>query len=142
MAKKCDWCHAQSSDMEVRDVTFKSGVEEVTTCCPECEQQLVAFCRYAESHVWHFLAGLLLLPAIGGVIAVWRESVDNGALGYLVMCVGMGAAIIKYPFVTPQTTQMMGMKKGIVLGRSIGGLLVLAGIFLFVFCNWFVAVQK
>jgi hypothetical protein len=54
------------------------------------------------------------------------------------MGAGMGAAIIKYPFVTPQTVQMMGMKKGILLGRMIGALLVLAGIGLFVYCNWFV----
>ena len=125
--------------MEVKEVTFKSSVEEIAICCQECEDRLVAFCRYAESHVWHFFAGILLLPALGGVIAVWRESVDSGALGYLVMGVGMGAAIIKYPFVTPQTAKMLGMKKGILLARIIGTLLVLAGIGLFVFCNWFVS---
>ena len=138
MAEKCDWCHGQSEEMEVREITFKASVEEITVCCQECEDRLVGFSRYVESHIWHFFAGLLLLPAIGGVVAVWRESVDSGALGYLIMGVGMGAAIIKYPFVTPQTVQMLGMKKGILLGHIIGGLLVLAGIGLFVFCNWFV----
>lgn len=138
MAKKCDWCHRPSGDLEVKEVTFKSSVEEITICSQECEDPLVAFYRYAESRVWHFLAGLLLLPAIGGAVAIWRENVDNGALGYLIMGVGMGAVIFKYPFVTPQTVQMMGMKKGILLGRMIGALLVLAGIGLFVFCNWFV----
>ena len=39
---------------------------------------------------------------------------------------------------TPQTVQMMGMKKGILLGRAIGVVLALAGLGLFVFCNWFV----
>jgi len=124
--------------MQVKEVTFKSSIEQITICCQECEDRLVTFGKYVESHVWHFFAGLLLLPAIGGVLAVWRESIDNGALGYLVMGVGMGAAIIKYPFVTPQTVQMMGMKKGILLGRMIGALLVLVGIGLFVLCNWFV----
>ena len=138
MAKKCDWCHASSSEMQVKEVTFKSSTEQITICCQECEDRLVTFGKYVESHVGHFFSGLLLLPAIGGVLAVWRESIDNGALGYLVMGVGMGAAIIKYPFVTPQTVRMMGMKKGILLGRMIGALLVLAGIGLFVFCNWFV----
>jgi hypothetical protein len=139
MAKKCDWCHASSSEMQVKEVAFKSSTEEITICCQECEDRLVTFSRYVESHVWHFFAGLLLLPAIGGVLAVWRESIDNGALGYLVMGVGMGAAIIKYPFVTPQTVQLLGMKKGILLGRMTGALLVLAGIGLFVYCNWFVS---
>ncbi|MEE3369900.1 MAG: hypothetical protein VX346_11200 [Planctomycetota bacterium] len=77
-------------------------------------------------------------PAIGGTVVVWREGVDNGAFGYLIMGVGMGAAIIKYPFVTPQTVQILGMKNGILLGRIIGTLLVLTGIVLFVVCNWLV----
>jgi hypothetical protein len=101
--------------MEVKEVTFKSSVEEITICCQECEDRLVAFCKYAESHVWHFFAGILLLPALGGVIAVWRKSIASGALGCLVMGVGMGTAIIKYPFVTPQTAKMLGMKNGILL---------------------------
>ena len=138
MEGKCNWCHKRSEDLEVKEVTFKSGAEEVKVCCQECEDQLVAFCKYAESHIRHFFAGLLLLPAIGGAVAVWREAVDNGALGYLIMGVGMGAAIIKYPFVTPQTVQMLGMKKGVLLGRIIGALLVLTGIVLFVVCNWLV----
>ena len=138
MAKKCDWCHRPSVDLEVREVAFKSSVEEITICSQECEEQLVSFCMFAESRVWYFLAGLLLLPAIGGAVAVWRENIDNGALGYLIMGVGMGAVIFKYPFVTPQTVQMMGMKKGILLGRAIGVVLAVAGLGLFVFCNWFV----
>ena len=124
--------------MEVKEITFKSGAEEVKVCCQGCEDQLVAFYKYAESHIWHFFVGLLLVPAIGGAVAVWREGVDNGALGFLIMGVDMGAAIIKYPFVTPQTVQMLGIKKGILLGRIIGALLVLTGIVLFVVCNWFV----
>ena len=138
MAKKCDWCHRSSVDLQVREVTFKSSVEEITTCSQECVEHLVSFCRFAESRVWHFLAGILLVPAIGGGVAIWRENIDNGALGYLIMGAGMGGAIFKYPFVTPQTVQMMGMKKGILLGRAIGVVLALAGLGLFVFCNWFV----
>jgi len=138
MAIKCDWCHRPFGDLEVKEVTFKSSVEEIAICSQECEDQLVAFYRYAESRVWHFLAGLLLLSAIGGAVAIWRENIDNGALGYLIMGVGMGAVIFKYPFVTPQTVQVLGVKKGIVLVRVIGVMLALAGIGLFVYCNWFV----
>ena len=138
MAIKCDWCYRPSGDLEVKEVTFKSSVEEIAICSQEREDQLVAFYRYAESRVWHFLAGLLLLSAIGGAVAIWRENIDNGALGYLIMGVGMGAVIFKYPFVTPQTVQVLGVKKGIVLVRVIGVMLALAGIGLFVYCNWFV----
>ncbi|MDP7019808.1 MAG: hypothetical protein QGG36_28680 [Pirellulaceae bacterium] len=139
MSPKCDWCHRKSQDLETKQLTFKSGDEEVRVCGPDCETQLVDFYAYAESHVVHFLAGLLLVPAIGGAIAVWRESVDNGGLGYLIMGAGMGIAIIKYPFTTPQTAQLMGMKNAIRLARIIGTLLVLTGIVLFTVCNWFVA---
>ena len=112
MSPKCDWCHRKSQDLETKQLTFKSGDEEVRVCGPDCETQLVDFYAYAESH---------------------------GGLGYLIMGAGMGIAIIKYPFTTPQTAQLMGMKNAIRLARIIGTLLVLTGIVLFTVCNWFVA---
>ncbi len=132
MAGRCTWCHSEREQLDSVQLLGRDGGSEMAAVCDaECGAEVAGFVEFAQARIAPFLVGLLGIPAIGGVIAVVREDIDGGALGYLIMAAGMGLVIIRYPFVTPQTIDLLGMKRSLVLARGLGAALIAAGVALY-----------
>ncbi|MDZ7724624.1 MAG: hypothetical protein U5R06_17915 [candidate division KSB1 bacterium] len=133
MAEKCFWCSKESSGLKKIKLQFRGKYEEAKICGDICEKELQNFVHYANSHIKHYITGLILSILFGLIIAFWRLKIDYGALGVLIICAGSGFVLIKYPFVTPQTVTLLGAKKAIASGRILGLVSIALGIIF-----WFV----
>ena len=128
MAEKCVWCADKEAKLKDVEIPWQKTTETVKLCGDHCEEQTRAFYKYAETHLVHFLVGLFGLPAIGLAVTLLMLKIDNGGVGMFIIFAGMGWVIIKYPFVTPQTIQLFGIKKSIRFVRIMGFLMILGGI--------------
>jgi hypothetical protein len=128
MADKCVWCADKEATLKDVEIPWQKTTETVKLCGDHCEQNTREFYHYAETHLVHFLVGLFGLPVIGLVVTLLMMKIDNGGVGMFIIFAGMGAVIIKYPFVTPQTIQLFGIKNSIKLVKVMGVLMILGGI--------------
>lgn len=128
MSEKCFWCGRSRSQLTKIQLQFRGKSEEAVVCSPACETSLGDFVRYADSHIKHYIVGFTLSVLIGLVITFWRIRIDYGALGVLIIFAGSGAILIKYPFVTPQTVNLLGARKAIASGRILGVISIVLGI--------------
>jgi len=132
MNKKCFWCGKHTSQLNTVQLQFRGKSEDALICSSTCETKLKDFVHYADSHIKHYIIGIMLSIIIGAVIFSWRVSIDGGGIGIFIILAGMGAALIKYPFVTPQTVNWLGAKRAIISGRIIGVTNIILGIVIWI----------
>jgi hypothetical protein len=118
--KRCVWSHRH--DPGTRPITLRPGeryAEETVWVCPAHEEQFRRFYAYAARYGSTFIAliGLIVLAGFG--LVLFESSVG---LGLLLM--GIGAVMLVFPFATPQTVQMLGVRTSVWLVR-LGGLLMI-----------------
>jgi hypothetical protein len=126
-----DFCMNCGKDESLRDVEVTQGqqTETVCVCSDTCEKELQAFVVFVERRKFHFFGGLLGIPLVGTLVTFLTLPYDSGALGMLTIMGGMGATVIKYPFVTPQTLQLArGIQRATKLGKILGVVLILMGV--------------
>jgi hypothetical protein len=97
-------------------------------CSEECRIKEAEFMKLAEekSKIYLILVLVPLLLMIPGVIFI-----DYAFILFSIPLFISGAVIIKYPFTTPETVEMMGLKKSISFAKGCGVMLILMGIVLF-----------
>ena len=98
-------------------------------CSEECRIKEAEFMKLAEekSKIYPILVLVPYLLVIPGLIFM--------DYAFILMSLPLfisGAVIIKYPFTTPETVEMMGLKKSISFARGGGVILILMGVMLFV----------
>jgi hypothetical protein len=120
---KCIWCAAR--DVELEEVRL--GPEVAAVCSDACRSRAEGFVADVEAHKVHFLAGLIGLPLLGVVLLFLLRPYDQGASGTFVVFAGMGLVLLRYPFVTPQTVQLLGLARSVRLARWLGAACVLGG---------------
>lgn len=123
MADKCIWCAAR--DVELEELHL--GPEVAAVCSDPCRSRTERFLADVEAHKLHFLAGLIGLPLLGVALVFLLRPYDHGAAGTFVVFAGMGLVILRYPFVTPQTVQLLGLARSVRLARWIGVACMLGG---------------
>ncbi len=120
MADRCWWCgHETGEDGVV--AAFDDG-----TNAPVCNAEHEAALRTAEGQLrgrlWAFFVGLGgSIVAIGAAVAMGWEWLYPAAIGIF------GAGVVVAPAVTPQTIELLGMQRGLALGRAIGAVCVAIG---------------
>lgn len=132
---KCLWCGKVGKSADYKEIEFKEAitnapVELVMVCSDDCENQLVETEKSFKGKLKNFVIGLvvgMVFFMTGAVLAPVKESLLSLMGGGLVV---MGVTFFLYPFVTPQTVGMMGMKNGFIVGRVAGALFVAGGIVL------------
>ncbi len=113
--RRCLWC-GKTSDHPL-SITLQMGKQTCATvvCSPDHEAAVRKTFRYVKKMFPVFVVGLALSMALvfigKGTFLTW--------LGVFVM----GITFILCPFVTPQTTEWLGLKKSFIVGR-IGGLVI------------------
>lgn len=128
MKHQCGWCSKESPNLRPIQVRFRGEERELNVCSNDCESRLRHFLNYVESNFKLYVMGLLLAFLTGIVVTFARLAVDYGALGVLITLAGSGAVLVKYPFVTPQTTALLGMKRAIKSGQILGYINIFLGI--------------
>ncbi|MFX0097488.1 MAG: hypothetical protein ACFE7E_06995 [Candidatus Hodarchaeota archaeon] len=126
MSIKCSWCGKKGENLIHEELRFRGPVGKAYFCNRDHLEKTRQFLKYAESHFWHFIFGLIILPVVGMVITL--GILEN--VGLLIIFGGLGLTIIIFPFATPQTNSLLGFKNAILLIRIIGATLAGAGIFL------------
>jgi hypothetical protein len=94
-------------------------------CNEKCRTEAIKFQQHAEKYAKLFLV-LLLTPVL--LVIPGFFFLDQMLLFVALMFFIMGVVIIIFPFTTPQTVDMVGVKKSLLLGRICGGICILMGV--------------
>lgn len=122
--RRCIWSHQH--DPGTRPIVIKPGkgyVEETHWVCPAHEEQFRRFHASVMRRGYTFLALLGLI-----VVASWGLVLFQSAVGVALLLLGIGAVMLAFPFATPQTVQMLGVRRSVRLVRILGVGMVGAGV--------------
>ena len=72
------------------------------------------------------LSGVLLAVAVGAEVLEWSDRAVSGIAGVIV--VAMSALLFAFPFATPQTVGMMGIRSSIRLTRVLAAGMAALGV--------------
>ena len=108
--KKCKYCCRKiSSSFEF--------------CCHECENSYAKKIEKAESRIKYFFIGIII-----GFLVVFYGVISNSdfIIGDGIIVTGIVAVVL--PFTTPETVALLGYQKSRIVGRILGILLIVVGI--------------
>lgn len=120
---KCMYCNKKIPEGIENAVIEKIDGLTCTFCGEKCKEDCENFLSFAKKYEKLFLV-LIFVPMILCTFASF-------ILGEWVVCLMMvilGAAITLFPFCTPQTIQLTGVKKSVLIGRILGIVLIGMGI--------------
>lgn len=115
---KCRYCNEESCFQYCDDV---------------CKQKYGEFDLYCEKYKYLFLA-LIVIEILGFLLVTILITSSDFYLYMGVWIISMGITMYIFPFATPETIDMIGLKKCIKLVRVIGISLCVAGIIIAVLC--------
>jgi hypothetical protein len=121
--ERCWWCGqtiAQPTRVEFR---FRNEPYQTSVCCPEHEQALRASYRYVERNLPGFWIGLAVMAGF----LTYSNFSKHPTWWVLAGMFVLGLTMFLFPFTTPQTVEMLGLRKSFRIARF-GGILFMAGI--------------
>lgn len=137
--RRCLWTGTRSD--RVVEITVP-GVDRLgrpaapvpVSVLPEHESDMRAYAEMARRSAGRFLGGLLALTVavVGAAVLGGADVLPETASRRLVgLGVGlMGVLILRYPLITPETSALFGIRRGIAIARAAGVLTVAAGLVL------------
>lgn len=121
---KCMYCNKKIPGEMENGIIEKIDGMTCSFCSETCKEDCEKFLGFAKKYEKLFLA-LVFIPMI---ICTFASFI----LGEWVVClmiVILGATLTLFPFCTPQTIQLTGVKKSVLIGRILGIALIVGGIF-------------
>ena len=115
---RCTYCFKRTGSILYKDRYF---------CTEECRLKTVKYQECLERNTKRYLTGAFapLLLLIPGFIFI-----DYMFIFIFLMLFIMGIVLIVYPFTTPQTIDMMGVKKSMRFARICGyGMILMGAVF-------------
>lgn len=94
-------------------------------CCEQCENHYNEAVKKDSRNVKYFIGGILIgfLIMFGGVLAG-----NEGMTGAGILLIGV--IVVIFPFVTPETIDLIGYRKARILGEIMAVLLIMVGIWI------------
>ncbi|MDH5768355.1 MAG: hypothetical protein OEZ31_05295 [Nitrospirota bacterium] len=132
--QRCLWC-GKSNRENFKEIVLtikKAGPqqESAIVCSEKCEQSVFAMCQFIEKNLFSFYTGIALgivFGLSGLLIPIFGQKIlFISLIGVFII----GLTFLIFPFVTPQTVKMFGLRAGMVFGRISGIVLLLIGIIL------------
>jgi hypothetical protein len=130
MTRKCAWCNKQSDQLKEiavlsTNLSAASRREIAYFVCPEHEAGLRRFYDRVRRYALLFMALICISLAclIGG--ALWRAA--GGGYLFVASFASLGLVLFIFPFCTPETVEMIGVAKSILVARIIGGVIFAIG---------------
>ena len=92
-------------------------------CCSECEDTYRTIVEKDHHKIKYFITGIFV-----GFLALFYGVVSSSDFIMGIGIILMGFVVVILPFSTPQTTVLLGYQKSKIIGRLLGILLVIVGI--------------
>ncbi|PKM77454.1 MAG: hypothetical protein CVU90_07525 [Firmicutes bacterium HGW-Firmicutes-15] len=126
---KCAYCHKDA--MEKIPADYNIGLQEQYYCSEICKKELTDYINAAKKNGNLFIGltlGSILIMVIGnGLISALNFDEHYTFIVMFVALSVVGITIIKFPFCTPQTVRMVGIKKAKIVARILGLILIIIG---------------
>lgn len=126
--QRCLWC-GKSGKESYKEITMrvkyaKPPEEKTIVCSDICEHQVTKTTEFIEKGAAFYLIGTILgltFSLLGAFISPILTG--NGVIL-------LGITLFIFPFVTPQTVKILGLKNGMICGRIMGIIILITGIML------------
>jgi len=135
MPDRCVWCHRSDEPLTTirveRPAWLPSHVnEEEVVVHPDHEEPVRAFYAAVRRHGPTAFRLLIRIALFGSLAAAGTAFVSPFlSLGVAVlMLVGIGATLLRYPFSTPETVQLFGIRRARRIARGVGLACILFGL--------------
>lgn len=133
---RCLWCG--KSDKEnykeiIINIKFaKPPQEKAIVCSDECERKVSDTCKFIEKGIFFFVIGLII-GTLMSLATIFNPIIGKNLMPITIIGVFiLGITLIITPFVTPQTVQLLGLRKGMLSGRICGIIVIIMGIVLLI----------
>ncbi len=122
--QRCLWC-GEADKENYKEITMNIKFanppqEKAIVCSYECEKKVSDTCKFIEKGVFFYVIGIVVgtLMSIAVIFTpiIVKYFMPITIIGLFIL----GITIIVTPFVTPQTIQLLGLKKGMLSGRICG----------------------
>ncbi len=129
---KCVWCNKKAPNLkEIRiSVVGRFGVGKHDTtmnvCSNYCEKKLRGFVEYANKYALLFICSIF-----GALLVMIASSVLRIPMVIPIAVCMLGILVIIFPFATPETVGIIGVKKSITIIRVLGFMVFFMGAFIF-----------
>ena len=119
------WCNRKSNELREIFIQDTNRPLDEISCfvCSEHEQKFRKFFDRAKRYALPFI-GLMVLSMISMIIAGGYSAMNV----FIASFASIGLIIIIFPFCTPQTINMIGVAKSIIIARIIGGIIFASGV--------------
>ena len=125
---RCIWCHQSTG--ELRTLLLRNGREHrFVIVHPEHEERVIDWHNFVLTHQASLVLRLALLPlvllAVIGLASLVNSRLIPIAVGVVVVCVA--ATVWRFPFATPQTVSLLGVRRSVSISRALAVVLGLLG---------------
>ncbi|NHJ46762.1 MAG: hypothetical protein FK733_03140 [Asgard group archaeon] len=126
---KCIWCNIESSEEQslYESEILQRGKDTPSKfwiCSIEHEKRVVGYYRYSEKTYIFYLALVFLAPIILIVLTIFLDSL----IFTFAIFFSLGLGLVIVPLLGNQIIYNLGIKRTNILGRILGGMLMLIGI--------------
>lgn len=134
---RCIWCNSRDKQMrEIRVIVrdrfgMHPHEERFLVCSLDCEQHFTKFAAYARRFVPLFLGFIL-----GCVLILMFSPIFLPPKILPLFFVYAGVVILIFPFATPETVKIFGVRKSIMMVRGVSIFLIIIGIGLLIILTW------
>jgi len=130
--QRCLWCGEANKENYkeiIMNIKFANPPQEkAIVCSDECEKRVSDTCRFIEKGIFFYVIGVVIgtFMSISAIFSsiVGKDLIPITITGLFIL----GITIIITPFVTPQTTKLLGLKKGMLFGRICGIIAIIIAI--------------
>jgi hypothetical protein len=112
---KCAYCDKHTEELTPIVVVQKKKELAISVCSKECEQKARAFFRFAEGKGRR---GIFIVGMILATLLIMFSGVSSKLMAAGIALMGLIMAI--FPFGTPQTFELWGIRKTVLCVRIVG----------------------
>ncbi len=125
---RCVWCGSSGPHLGTYPVNVGREEGTIVACGIDCGKNFLGFHNKLAMRGRYMPVGIGLSIGAGVLLAAWRFTTDNGALGVLVAFAGSGASVIALPFTPGLFANLVSPKGAIRVARVFGACLGAAGV--------------
>jgi|GEM_PF-2747517 len=127
---KCDYCHKNA--IEKIPAENNSGLEARYYCSDNCKEEITEYINAVRKNGKLFigltLGSVLIMLIANGIISALNFDPHYMLIITLIALIVIGITLIKLPFCTPLTIQLIGIKKSKIVARLLGLIAVIDGL--------------
>ncbi|MBD3189976.1 MAG: hypothetical protein GF308_05010 [Candidatus Heimdallarchaeota archaeon] len=128
---RCFWCNKEESEgLSLQEATIQrkrnSESKTIFYCQEEHKQKVISFYNFVDQGMPFFQVLICYLP----VILIIFYVIFRYYIIFFGIFISLGIALLVFPLLGDRTAQDLGLHKTIILGRILGGMLLIIGLVL------------